>query len=80
MVSTSDRPLIYTLKNVYPKDQRTFHDYQSLTYAEIEISILILCKNLLVCVRDELTTPLYNYRNSCYTQLCTKATLAIVFK
>lgn len=58
MVSTSDRPLIYTLKNVYLKDQRTRHDYQSLTYAVIEISILILCKNLLVCVSDELTTPL----------------------
>lgn len=58
MVSTRDRPLIYTLKNVYLKDQRTRHDYQSLTYAEIEISILILCKNLLVCVRDVLTTPL----------------------
>lgn len=58
MVSTRDRPVIYTLKNVYLKDQRTFHDYQSLTYAEIEISILILCKNLLVCVRDVLTTPL----------------------
>lgn len=39
MVSTRDRPLIYTLKNVYLKDQRTRHDYQSLTYAEKEISI-----------------------------------------
>lgn len=39
MVSTRDRPLIYTLKNVYLKDQRTRHDYQLLTYAEIEISI-----------------------------------------
>lgn len=39
MVSTRDRPLIYTLKNVYLKDQRTCHDYQSLTYAEKEISV-----------------------------------------
>lgn len=79
MVSTRDRPLISTLKNVYLKDQRTFHDYQSLTYAEIEISIKSFVRIYWSVSEMNWQHP-YNYRNSCYPQLCTKATLAIVFK